>query len=244
MNTLAGGINSVYAETDLTHPTLAGAIRFAVPAAEKLKNEFNNLSIVDIYSQPYSGQVLQLDKNPLNLGTAGTKYNGVTGVVPDNKAMSIQNTGTAVASKVTRDDGAGEWLQVDWQAGVAQKLIQYFNNPPTTPLPSGIVSEGDVLSAFCEYEIDVASPAADAHYPTLHFDFRDSANNVLAKTDANTVNSAFASMGRPGLRLVLETKPIVVPPNATKYYLWYGFYTKTGGQMIVRFGRSGVKKHS
>lgn len=111
---------------------------------------------------------LNMIKNSLMLGTLGTKPSGVTGELANNIVATISG-GTAVCSKVLRDDGLGYNQKID-VTSTGDGYVKLVFDPERTG-----ISIGDNIVAVCEIIIDKSS--TNLLFPMFALDF----NNIVVK---------------------------------------------------------------
>jgi len=244
-NLLAGSLTA-QADTqyvpDGVHPELNGAMRVAIDSAAQLDKIINNPPLIDSILGVGTDDATAMLSNPLNFGIAGTTYTNVTGDVSDNKAISTGATGSAVCTKVTRTDAAGEWQQVVWTPSAAGQVLSYLETSVVKPLNNG-VQVGDTVSFIAEVEMDAATVPANSHYAFVKLAFRDAGGTIFEAVGPLN-NSIHAAIDSVGWRMVVETPRYAIPVVCTGLLFEINFYSKIAGAMTVRFGRHGLINYS
>lgn len=224
---------------DGIHPSYKGGYAMGKQLLEPL-NKFLSNSVSRLAFTAGKGNLLD---NGLMTGTAGTPAAPqVTGQVADgwgiNPAETRPGNESTTCSKVARTDGLGEWQQVSnatLTSGVTISSLVFKNCRAEW-------SEGDVVQALMEYEID---PNWVPGIFNLHLRCSGTAGllNLASSTSGgdktlNPNNDVWPAQGSFPRKGVLATPPITIPVGTT------GLQARVniGGSGPIRIGRFIVNK--
>ena len=217
---LTGGVKTSVMDTLGIHPNGTGAY----VVAQRFANAI--LQFVGYPTDPLpSDNVNDLDNmmnTPLMTGSSGTPSGGVTGVV----ATSWFASGSAVASKVSRADGLGEWQQL-----ACTGTTSMIRNAAAR------WSVGDLVYASCEFETDSAGWSDGLVTAKLNCFAADGTTALHFATAWS--NGADTTSGGRHPSGILRTPIIQIPTGTASIRL--DLQKVNAG--TVRFGRFEIRKH-
>jgi hypothetical protein len=170
---------------DGVHPGSVGARRMGRAIASALGPRIAGMG----YALATSGNPGSMT-NPLMTGTGGTLNNGFTGTAPDSYSFhrtAAPGSGTAVASKITRTDGFGDFAQLTFSAIVTAGKWQSSIQSAAISYATAGFAEGDLVEAAAEIEVDPGATNLDG--PFLQ---------VLDNNGASQITSLFGYFGPTG----------------------------------------------
>lgn len=228
---------------DGLHPSTVGAYSAATAIASWLNANMaeppilpRSLSAGYSADNPYGW----LNSNPVMNSTGGTPGSGSSGDVAAgwtgarNSALAA-GTIAPVLSKVARTNG--EWQQVVFSGNTAS------NTTPQFALYESIltnVTEGDIIEAVGEVEVDASSAGIRAAHLTLRFE-----NPTVYESKSLDQRNASNTLPSAALSGVQRVLPMEVPAGVTVARLrclvdFVESYTGVSG--TVRFGNVGARK--
>lgn len=170
---------------------------------------------------------LSLNSNPMMLGTAGTKPGSITGNVADAwDATWSGAAGTAVASKVARADGVGEWQQLQITAA------------GTIWLNIGALTTGWAVGDRLCFEADFELDAGSTGLKMLNA-FAFLSTGAFPALDLYQTESPPPTLPAEALTGVLRTPEFTMPAGPTWVYGAVGIQATTA---TLRVGRARLKK--
>jgi len=198
---------------------------------ETNKSDILPISAYDTYS--INTDSLNWIKNPIMLGTGGTKATGISGDLADNISSEITSA-TAVASKVLRSDGLGYNQKIDITSTADGSIKLYFDAERLD------IGAGDDIFAVCEILLDANSD--NFLFPMFSLEY----NNVAVK---RMFFPSYPSNVRFPILVENETKLTLITPIATldsalsstfRVGLQVNFVG--AGSCIFQIGRVGILK--
>jgi len=248
---LTGQFKTSYVATDGVHPTplgkyaMASALsqltsRLAVPAQMWVG------SVYDRWDEDNS--IKQIDPNPLNTGSGGTKSTSGagsgtnTGTVPDSMTVTWTraSTGANVCSVVSRTDGIGNDIlcsAVSVDSGDQLDIIQ------TTSMHTR-VSAGDQLVAECNLQGTSLSNVSNVAF-SFDFTYSNAFGSHTITTTPAAITTSITGAGQlsENFNLYLRTLPFTVPPSGLtnlRTRVRVGFSGAGGAN--IRYGRHSLHK--
>lgn len=230
--------------TDFTHPTALACQRMSQDLATVLAEyKYTRTqwvgSVFDSYDNDTSSR--QIDPNPLNTGTGGTKSTSGagsgtnTGNAPDSYTITLTRatTGTAVSSIVSRADGMGS----DWQVVfVSQAANDAIDIVQTSQLHAR-VSAGDILVAECNL---VGTSLTNISNVSFAFEW---ASDGVTYTQPAAIGTAASGQITDDFDWVLRTPPLTVPAAGMTGLKTRLKVTGAGvGGATIKWGRHSIVK--
>lgn len=198
--------------TDGIHPTALACQRMSqdlatIMASYKYTRTQWVGSVFDSYDNDTNNR--QIDPNPLNTGTGGTKSTSGagsgtnTGNAPDSYTITLTrtSTGACVNSIVSRSDGHGSDWQVEFTSVDANDAIDIVQ---TSQLHAR-VSAGDILVAECNL---VGTSLTNISNISFAFEW---ASDGVTYTQPAAIGSAASGQITDNFDWVLRTPPLTVP---------------------------------
>lgn len=239
---LATPVSSSYTQ-DGTHPTALAAQKMAaklaliLPSLRYPRTQYVG-SILDSWDTDSSNR--QIDPNPLNIGTGGTKaVTGTgtnTGSVPNGYTNTLTSTASATCTNavVARADGFGNDLVMIFAGATASDAVDIVQ---TSQLHAR-TSPGDVLVAECHLVVTGISNISN-----ISFAF-EWASGGVTYTQPGAVFSAASGQLSDDIDWIVRTPKLVIPPAGAT-----GMKTRlkitgagAGATATIKWGRHSIVK--